>query len=115
MARDKPCSHEEMEQMKRKAAQRKTVVEASTKEKAAKANAVQSGKPPANAKNKDSSVMGSEATRVAVASSSKHLAEDTLSISEEILLSKQTKVSEHLKAIQAKQHAQQQIMFYSQI
>ena len=36
----------------KKAAQRKTVVEASTKEKAAKANAEQSGKPPANAKKK---------------------------------------------------------------
>ena len=55
--------------------------------------------------------MRSEATRVAIASSAKHLAEDTLSISEETLLSKQTKVNEHLKSVQAKQQAQQQLCF----
>jgi len=48
------------------------------------------------------------ATRVAVASSAKHVAEDNRSICEKVPLSKQTTVSEHLKAVQAKQLAQQQ-------
>ena len=61
----------------------------------------------ASARNRMPTSSSGEATRVAVASSAKHLAEDALSIYEEIPLSKQTKVSEHLKAVQAKQQAQQ--------
>ncbi len=74
MARDKPHTHEEMEQMKRKAAQRKAVVDATIKEKAAKPIADQSGNSPAKANKKDSSSIRLDATSVAVAQSSKHSA-----------------------------------------
>jgi len=89
MARGKPCSCEEMEQMKKKAAQNKSDVEAT-----------------ANASKKDSSVMTLEVTRVAVAQSLKCSAESNLSISEEVELSNQRKGTEHSKAVQAKWHAQ---------
>jgi len=49
-----------------------------------------------------------EATRVAVAQSSKCSAESNLSISEEVELSNQRKGTEHSKAVQAKRHAQKQ-------
>jgi len=78
-------------------AQKKKFDEAHAKEKAAKASTAS-----ANNKEKDSAVMRSEATKVVIASSAKHSAEDNLSICEEVPLSKQTKVSEHLKAVQVK-------------
>jgi len=86
---------------KKEGSSEKKFKEAYAKEKAVKASAVQSETPSANAKKIDSSVIRSDAIRVAVASSAKHSADDTLSISEEIPLSKQTKVSEHSTAVQA--------------
>ena len=89
MTRGKPCSCEEMEDMKKKEAQKRSVVD----------NA-------ANALKMDLSVTTLEATRVSVTQSSKHSAESTLSNSEEVEPSKQKKVTEHSKAVQAKWHAQ---------
>jgi len=90
MARGKACSREESEKMRKKEAQRKALVEAT-----------------ANANKKDS-VTSLDATRVAVAQSSKCSAENNISISEQVVPSNKMKVSEHSKAVQAKRHAQKQ-------
>ncbi len=58
------------------------------------------------AKMKDSSGMTLEATRAAVAKLSKHSAESSSTNSDEVESSMLTKIDEHSKAVQAKQHAQ---------
>ena len=69
MARGKPCSHEEMEEMKKKEAQKRSAVD----------NAV-------NALKKDLSVTTLEATRVSFTQSSKRSAESNISNSEGVEL-----------------------------
>ncbi len=88
MTRGKARSREELEQMRKKEAQKKSLVEAT-----------------ANANKKDSAT-SLDATRVAVAQSSKDSAENNILISKQVQPLTQTKVSEHSKAVQANQRAQ---------
>ena len=74
--------------MRKKEAQRKALVEATA------------------TANKNDSVMSLDATRVAVSQSSKCSAENNISISQQVVPSNETKVSEHSKSVQAKQRAQ---------
>jgi len=90
MARgNKARSQEESEKMKKKEAQTKALDGT------------------ANSKKKDS-VTSLDATRAAVAKSSKFSSANKFSISEQVIPSNKTKLSEHSKEIQAKRRAQKQ-------
>jgi len=89
MARGKARSRQELEEMRKKEAEKKTSMDAT-----------------ATANKKGSATSALDATRVSAAQSSKSSTENDILISKQVQPSNQRKLSEHSKVVQAKRRAQ---------